>query len=34
MADPHRDDSSTPLARKLGIREGARLFVIRVKVRR
>ena len=27
MAEPHRDYSSTPLAKKLGIREGARLFV-------
>jgi hypothetical protein len=27
MAEPHRDDSSTPLAQKLGIREGVRLLV-------
>jgi hypothetical protein len=27
MAEPHRDYSSTPLARKLGIREGGRLLV-------
>ncbi|HEX5936878.1 MAG TPA: DUF3052 domain-containing protein [Actinomycetota bacterium] len=27
MGEPHRDYSSTPLAQKLGIREGARLFV-------
>jgi hypothetical protein len=27
MAEPHRDYSSTPLTKKLGIREGARLYV-------
>jgi hypothetical protein len=27
MAEPHRDNSSTPLSKKLGIREGSRLFV-------
>jgi len=28
MAEPHKDYSATPLHRKLGIREGARLLVV------